>query len=83
MKERKCPKARIFRMQYITNKNLIDGILPRREEGRLKWDLKDSEGIYNSVDIDNALSHGYQIEILNAYYWEQTDMVFGVYIKYL
>ena len=68
----KCPRLGIFRIKYITNKYLIDAILPRREEGRLKWDLKDGEGIYNSVDIDNALTHGYQIEVLEGYYWEKT-----------
>ncbi len=61
----------------------MDAILPRKVEGRLKWDLKDSEGVYNSVDIDNALTHGYQIEVLEGYYWEKTDMVFDEYIQYL
>lgn len=28
--ERKCPKIGIYQVQYTTNKNLIDGILPRR-----------------------------------------------------
>jgi hypothetical protein len=51
----KCPVG-IFRIEYIANKNLIDGILPRREDGRLIWDLKDHMGIYNSVDIDSALT---------------------------
>ena len=81
--EKKCPKVGIYRIKYITNKYLIDAILPRREEGRLIWSLKDGEGIYNSVDIDNALQHGYQIELLEGYYWNQTDMVFDNYIQYL
>ena len=81
--ENRCPKLGIFRVRYITNKYLIDGILPRREEGRLKWDLKDGEGVYNSVDIDNALKHGYEIELLEGYYWNKTDMVFDDYIQYL
>ena len=81
--QKKCPKVGIYRIQYTTNKDLIDGILPRREEGRLKWDLKDGEGVYNSVDIDNALSHGYQVKVLEGYYWEQTELVFDGYIKYL
>ena len=84
MKEgKKCPKVGIYRIQYTTNKYLIDGILPRREEGCLRWDLKDGEGVYNSVDIDNAISHGYQIKILEGYYWETTEEVFDEYIKYL
>ena len=79
----KCPKIGIYRIEYITNKNLIDAILPRREEGRLKWDLKDSNGIYNSVDIDNALDQGYKIKIIEGYYWENTESVFDDYIDFL
>ena len=31
----KCPEVGIYRLEYITNKNLIDGVLPRRQDGRL------------------------------------------------
>ena len=78
----KCPVG-IFRIEYVTNKNLIDGILPRREDGRLIWDLKDHTGIYNSVDIDNALELGYKIKLVEGYYWEKTENVFDNYINYL
>ena len=50
-KFRRCPKFGIFKVKYISNKNLIDCILPRRENGKLIWDLKDGEGVYNSVDL--------------------------------
>jgi hypothetical protein len=43
--EAKSPKFGIYKIEYITNKNLVDAILPRREDGRLKWDLKDSVGV--------------------------------------
>ena len=79
----KCPKFGIYRVEYVTNKTLIDAILPRREEGRLKWDLKDSVGVYNSVDIDNALDLGYKIKIIEGYYWEETEYVFDNYINFL
>ena len=81
--ERKCPKIGIYQIQYTTNKHLIDGILPRREEGRLKWDLKDGEGVYNSVDIDNALAQGYKIKLLGGYYWKEEEKVFDDYIRFL
>ena len=51
----------IYQINYVTNKNLLDGILPRREEGRLMWDLRDGCGIYNLVDIYNALPNGYKV----------------------
>ena len=79
----KCPKVGIYQISYVTNKNLLDGILPRREEGRLIWDLCDGCGIYNSVDIDNALANGYKVIIVDGYYWEKTQNVFGNYINYL
>jgi hypothetical protein len=63
-KTTKCPKVGIYQINYITNNNLLDGILPRREEGRLIWDLRDGFGIYNSVDIDNALANGYKVTIV-------------------
>jgi hypothetical protein len=78
----KCPKFGIYRIEYVTNKNLIDGILPRRLDGRLIWDLQDSIGVYNSIDIDNALEQGYKVKILEGYYWEKTANVFKDYINY-
>src|SRR5690606_13418478 len=81
--EAQCPKTGIYRIQYVTNKDLIDSILPSREEGRLIWDLKDGCGIYNSIDIDNALKQGYKIKIIEGYYWEKTENVFDNYINYL
>ncbi len=56
----KCPKFGIFKVEYISNKNLIDCILPRRENGKLIWALKDGDGIYNSIDLNNALICGYK-----------------------
>ena len=79
----KCPKIGIYRIEYVTNKYLIDAILPRRENGSLKWDLQDSVGVYNSIDIDNAIDQGYKIKIVEGYYWEETEYVFDSYIKFL
>ena len=39
--------------------------------------------VYNSVDIDNALANGYTVTIVEGYYWEKTQNVFGNYINYL
>ena len=49
----------------------------------MKWDLQDSVGVYNSVDIDNALDQGYKIQIVEGYYWEETEYVFDSYINFL
>ena len=79
--EGRCPKYGIYRIEYITNKNLIDSILPRPEKARLLWDLKDDSGVYNSIDIDNALKLGYKIKIKEGYYLDKTDKVFSSYIN--
>ena len=50
---------------------------------KLIWDLNDGEGIYNSVHIDNALNCGYQIEIKEGWYWNETATVFDSYIESL
>jgi hypothetical protein len=76
-KTTKCPEVGIYRIEYVINKNLLDGILPRREEGRLIWDLRDGCGIYNSVDIDKALANGYKVTIVQGYYEEKTQMFLG------
>jgi hypothetical protein len=49
----------------------------------LIWDLKDHSGVYNSVDIDNALKLGYEVQIIEGYCWEKTAPVFNTYINFL
>jgi hypothetical protein len=58
---------------------LIHSIGGRKEEGKLIWDLKDGNGYYTSVDIEDMKSCGYQIEILNGWYWNDSDNVFKDY----
>jgi hypothetical protein len=73
-------KLGIYNINYITNKNLIHSIGGRKEEGKLIWDLKDGTGYYTSVDIEDMKSCGYQIEILDGWYWNDSDNVFKEYI---
>ena len=86
-------KMGIYRIEYKTNKNLAHAVLPRRDlsnnssndcsGGMLKWDLIDSSGVYSSVDIENALKFGYEIEVIDGYYWEHKDFIFRDYINEL
>ena len=46
------------------------------------WDLKDG-GVYNTVDINNALECGYKAKIMQGWYWEATAKVFNSYIEFL
>jgi uncharacterized protein YprB with RNaseH-like and TPR domain len=77
-------KMGIYLINYITNKNLIQPILGRRDiDGSLRWDLKDSTGYYTSIEIEDAKANGYTIEIINGYYWENTAFIFKDYIEKL
>lgn len=78
-------KMGIYKIKYITNKRLAHAILGRRceKEKKLIWDLTDGEGWYSSVEIEDAIANGYQVEILDGYYWTQTGFVFKEYIEEL
>ena len=77
-------KMGIYTIRYKTNKNLIHSIGGSRgDDGSLKWDLKDGEGVYTSIDIEDMIDNGYDIEIIDGYYWNETASVFSEYIKYL
>lgn len=86
----------IYEIRYKANKNLTHAILPRRgcgagagddargpRGGALHWDLTNSQGVYTSVDIENATEYGYEVEILNGYCWKAKDYVFKSYIESL
>jgi hypothetical protein len=74
-------KMGIYKISYIPNKTLLTPVLPRRVENSLKWDLMDGEGVYTSVDIENAKRHGYTIEVHHGMYWENTAPIFEEYIQ--
>ena len=70
-------KLGIYYIKYKTNKNLQHSIGGRRNNDKsLKWDLKDSEGYYTSIDIEDMRANGYQVEIVNGYYWESKGYIF-------
>lgn len=74
-------KMGIYYIRYVTNKNLIHSIGGRRgAKGQLIWDLNNSEGWYTSVDIEDMTCHGYQIEVIEGYYWNKTAPIFREFI---
>ena len=75
----------IYKIKYITNKNCQHSIGGRRENGSLKWDLKDeTDGAwYSSIDIEDMVSNGYFIEYLEGWYWETKSYIFKDYIEEL
>ena len=67
-------KMGIYTIKYKSNKNLIHSIGGSRgDNGSLKWDLKDGEGVYTSIDIEDMVNNGYDIEILDGYYWQSME----------
>ena len=48
----------------------------------IEWDLFPGEGVFTSVDIENAISSGYNVEFINKclVYDNQSSNVFGVYV---
>ena len=75
----------VYKIRYITNKNCQHSIGGRRENGALKWDLKDeTDGAwYTSVDIEDMVSNGYSIEYLEGWYWNAKSYIFKDYIEEL
>lgn len=74
-------KLGIYKITYKAPKNLLNPILPRKEDKKLVWDLNDGSGWYSSVDIENAKSKGYIITVITGYYWEESGFIFKDYIE--
>ena len=74
-------KMGIYKITYTAPKNLLNPILPRKEDKKLIWDLQDGSGWYSSVDIENAKSKGYIVKVITGYYWEKTAYIFKEYIE--
>lgn len=70
------PVAGIFYIKYVPNQRLAIPVLPRKVKNMLLWDLISAEGWYNSVDIENAVCMGYDVEFVRGYQWFETAPVF-------
>lgn len=75
----------IYHISFKANPNVAHAPLPRRSNGLLRWTLEEGEGYYTSVDIENALQQGYQIEITpkGGFYWKTKAPIFKSYIEEL
>jgi hypothetical protein len=74
----------IYFIRYRPNKSLYTAILPsHKHDGGLVWSLEDGEGWYTSVDINNALKYGYEVDYVAGHYWTKCGPVFKDYIDYL
>jgi len=74
-------KLGVYKITYKAPKNLLNPILPRKEDKKLIWDLNDGSGWYSSVDIESAKEKGYIINVITGYYWEESSYIFKDYIE--
>jgi hypothetical protein len=75
-------KIGVYDVDIEIPKNLIVPILPRREKGRVLWDLHDRRGIYTSADLENAVQFGCKItKIHKGLCYEESSDVFSSYIE--
>jgi len=84
-----------YEIQYKPPRNLRVPILPIHgvvtttmsswevpKEGGLSWTLRPGEGVYSSVDIENAIRHGYEVKFLKrALVWDESSDVFSTYVE--
>lgn len=75
-------KIGIYDVEIECNQSLIVPVIPRKSaKGGIVWDLIERRGVYTSVDINNALKHGYKIKkIYKGLEWEKTGNIFEEYI---
>jgi len=74
-----------YEIEYKANKELIISPLPcKSESGRLEWSVEDGTGVYNSIDIKNAVSMGYKVKFINTcIVWDETDFVIKPFVEEL
>ena len=87
-------KLGIFEIEFkCPNKKILHPILPRkkiitRQNGAnvftgIEWTLNDGKGVYNTIDIQNAIKHGYVIKFTGkGLYWNtKSNKIFDTYIN--
>lgn len=75
-------KMGFYNIRFSPPKDIRHPILPRKTKGGgVEWSLLDGEGVYNSVDIQNAFDNGYKIEFHGkCLVYDDTADVFQKYI---
>ena len=93
LSEGKEIKYGIFKCDVKPNKKLMIPSIPRKKfketltenyleaDGGLIWDLEDSIGWYNTVDIMNGIRDGYKITLLEGVYWPFKAKIYSEYTQ--
>ncbi len=76
----------IFEITFTPPKNIVYPVLPSKKKinGKsvgVEWDLLQKSGMYSTIDIENALCMGYDVEYIGyGIYWTGKSDLFGEYV---
>lgn len=71
----------LYLVSFQPSTTLYLAALPKSEEFGLSWDLKEGEGIYTSVDLENAYVAGYKIQLQQGLIYPDQRAIFKEYIE--
>jgi hypothetical protein len=82
-KEFREGKLGFYNIHFVPPKNLRHPVLPRKVNSFLRWTLEPGQGTYTSVDIQNALDAGYQVQFIGeCLVWDKSGEVFNNYVQF-
>eukprot|EP00054_Salpingoeca_dolichothecata_P031101 m.259421 g.259421 ORF g.259421 m.259421 type:complete len:143 (+) comp26772_c1_seq21:1836-2264(+) len=75
-------KDMFYEINFKCPRKLRVATLPRKKPtGGFEWSLYDGARVYTSVDIENAIDNGHEVEFINScLVWDQSGDVFSKYI---
>jgi len=72
----------IYTVKYEAPKKCYHARLHKKENGKLMWDMRDGEGVFAGVDLNDAVDIGYKIKPSGkALVWNKSADLFGEYIR--
>ena len=78
-------KYGFYEIEYLPPKNINYPILPTRlDNGGIQWNLLPGRGVYNNIDVEDALNKGYKINFIGRclIYDKTINNLFSGYISY-
>jgi hypothetical protein len=79
-------KVGFYEVNFTCPRNITVPILPRKKliGGKplgIEWSLEQGTGIFTSIDLQNAISMGYNIEFINkCLVWDKSESIFKGYV---
>src|SRR4051812_8725188 len=80
-------KLGFYEISYVPPRDILVPILPKKKMQNntligIEWDLFPGQGVFTSVDIQNAISSGYEVQFINKclVYDSKSSNVFKKYV---